>query len=66
LIKHLLGLLKAETGSVRVFDKDPVNDPVGVLGRVGYLSEHRDLPAWMRVDELLNYTRAFYPSWDQE
>lgn len=64
LIKHLLGLLKAETGNVRVFGRDPVVDPVGVLGRVGYLSEHRDLPGWMRVDELLNYTRAFYPNWD--
>lgn len=64
LIKHLLGLLKAETGSVRVFGRDPVADPVGVLSRVGYLSEYRDLPGWMRVDELLNYTRAFYPNWD--
>lgn len=64
LIKHLLGLLKAETGRVQVFGQDPVADPVGVLSRVGYLSEYRDLPAWMRVDELLNYTRAFYPKWD--
>ena len=29
LIKHLLGLLKAEAGSVRVFGLDPVRDPVG-------------------------------------
>lgn len=64
LIKHLLGLLQARTGRVRVLGKDPVADPVGVLSRVGYLSEYRDLPAWMRVDELLNYTRAFYPNWD--
>ena len=64
LIKHLLGLLKAESGTVRVFGRDPVADPVGVLGRIGYLSEYRDLPVWMRVDELLNYTRAFYPRWD--
>jgi ABC-2 type transport system ATP-binding protein len=64
LIKHLLGLLKAEAGNVRIFGMDPVTHPVGVLGRVGYLSEHRDLPAWMRLDELLNYTRAFYPDWD--
>jgi ABC-2 type transport system ATP-binding protein len=64
LIKHLLGLLKAETGSVRVFGKDPVTDPVGVLGRIGYLSELRDLPPWMRVDELLRYSQAFYPKWD--
>jgi ABC-2 type transport system ATP-binding protein len=64
LIKHLLGLWRAESGSVRVFGKDPVADPVGVLAHVGYLSEDPDLPGWMRVWELLRYTAAFYPSWD--
>jgi ABC-2 type transport system ATP-binding protein len=64
LIKHVLGLLRAVGGSVRVFDRDPVTDPEGVLGRVGYLSEDRDLPGWMRVAEYLRYVRAFYPRWD--
>jgi len=64
LIKHILGLFRAESGTVRVFGKDPVADPVGVLGRIGYLSELRDLPAWMRVDELLRYSQAFHPKWD--
>jgi ABC-2 type transport system ATP-binding protein len=64
LIKHILGLLHAETGTVRVFGLDPVADPVSVLGRIGYLSEQPDLPGWMRVDELLRYTKAFYPQWD--
>jgi len=64
LIKHILGLLKAESGSVRVFGLDPVTDPPGVLSRLGYLSENRDLPGWMRVEELLRYVQAFYPSWD--
>ncbi|MGO8696875.1 MAG: ATP-binding cassette domain-containing protein [Limisphaerales bacterium] len=64
LIKHILGRLKAEKGMVRVFGFDPVEDPVAVLSRIGYLSENRDLPAWMRVDELLRYTEAFYPNWD--
>jgi ABC-2 type transport system ATP-binding protein len=66
LIRHVLGLLKAQTGSVRVFGRDPVADPVGVLSRVGYLSEEGDLPGWMRVDELLRYMRAFYPNWDED
>jgi ABC-2 type transport system ATP-binding protein len=66
LIKHILGLLRAESGTVRVFDRDPVADPVGVLGRIGYLSEQPDLPGWMRVDELLRYTKAFYPRWDSD
>jgi len=64
LIQHLLGRLKPESGLVRVFGFDPVEDPVAVLSRTGYLSENRDLPAWMRVDELLRYTAAFYPKWD--
>jgi len=64
LIKHLLGLLKAQEGRVRVLGLDPVADPVGVLSRVGYLSEENDLPGWMSVDELIRYTRAFYPGWD--
>jgi ABC-2 type transport system ATP-binding protein len=64
LIKHILGLLRAETGTVRVFGMDPVSEPVSVLGGIGYLSEQPDLPGWMRVDELLRYTQAFYPNWD--
>jgi ABC-2 type transport system ATP-binding protein len=66
LIKHVLGLLKAQMGSVRVFGRDPVIDPVGVLGRIGCLSEDRDLPDWMRVAELLRYMQAFYPTWDEK
>ena len=64
LLKHLLGLLRAQSGSVRVFGLDPVRDPVGVLGRVGYLSEERELPEWMRIDELMSYTQAYHPTWD--
>jgi len=66
LIKHVLGLLRAESGSVRIFGRDPVEDPVGVLSRIGYLSEENDLPGWMRVDDLIRYCRAFHRGWDDE
>lgn len=64
LLKHVLGLLRAQAGTVRVFGLDPVADPPAVLGRIGYLSEQRELPAWMRIDEFMRYTAAFYPKWD--
>jgi ABC-2 type transport system ATP-binding protein len=64
LIKHILGLWRAQRGSVRVFGLDPVADPVAVLGRIGYLSEQPDLPEWMRVGEVMRYTQALYPHWD--
>jgi ABC-2 type transport system ATP-binding protein len=66
LIKHILGLLKAQSGSVRVVGLDPVQNPVGTLGRIGYLSEDRDLPNWMRVGELMRYTQAYFPTWDEK
>lgn len=65
LIKHLLGLWRTESGTVRVFGRDPVREPAAVLARIGYLSEQPDLPEWMRAGELLRYTQAFYPRWDE-
>ena len=64
LIKHLMGLLRCKSGSVRVFGLDPVRDPVNVLKNIGYLSEDRDLPDWMSIRELMDYTHAFYTNWD--
>jgi ABC-2 type transport system ATP-binding protein len=58
-------MLRAQSGAVRVFGQDPVLNPVGTLSRIGYLSEDRDLPDWMSVRELMRYTQAFFPTWDE-
>lgn len=65
LMKHLLGALSADSGHVRVFGVDPTRNPPAVLSQIGYLSEDRDLPRWMRVKELMRYTQAFFPDWDE-
>ena len=65
LIKHLLGLLRAKSGTVRIFGEDPVSNPESVLKRIGYLSEERDIPDWMSRDELMRYTGAYHAAWDQ-
>jgi ABC-2 type transport system ATP-binding protein len=64
LIKHLIGAYYAQTGSVRVFGLDPTVHHVEVLGRIGYVSDERDLTDWMRVDQIINFTRTFFPTWD--
>lgn len=66
LIKHILGLLRPQSGTVRVLGLDPVAQPVAVLSRLGYVSENRDMPGWMRVRELMRYCQALYPNWDQD
>lgn len=65
LMKHLIGSLTPQSGEVRVLGHAPTADPVAVLSQIGYVSEDRDLPRWMRVRELLRYTAAFYADWDQ-
>ena len=66
LIRHVLGLLRAQQGSVRAFGLNPVDYPREVLSRIGYLSEDRDLPNWMTVAQLLRYSQAFYSGWDEK
>ncbi len=62
LLRHVLGALKAQTGSVRVFGLDPVTRPIAVLGRISYLSADRSLPNWLRVKQLMQCTQAFFPT----
>jgi ABC-2 type transport system ATP-binding protein len=66
LIKHVLGALKAKSGTVRTFGMDPTGEPEKVLARIGYLSEDRIMPDWMKIHELIRYTKAFYPNWDTD
>ena len=66
LIKHLLGLLRCQQGTVKVFAQDPVKNPQSVLAHVGYLSEDRDIPDWMSIREFCDYVHAFHPSWDDQ
>jgi ABC-2 type transport system ATP-binding protein len=66
LIKHILGLLRCQSGSVRVFGEDPVARPEAALAHIGYLSEQRDIPDWMTIAEFCDFVHAFYPGWDQD
>ncbi len=49
LLKHILGSLRAQSGSVSVFGADPSRDPQFVLSKIGYLTEEDSLPGWMKV-----------------
>ena len=64
LLKHVLGMLKVKSGDVSVFGKNPVADPVSVLSRIGHLSEDRAIPGWMKVEDVLSFTKSFYKKWD--
>ena len=36
------------------------------FSQIGYVSENQDLPGWMTLKYLLDYLKAFYPTWNEE
>lgn len=63
-IQMLLGLLKPDTGMVKVLGTDPAVDPLTVRRTVGYLAEDQTMFGWMTVDQLIRFIAPFYPTWD--
>jgi ABC-2 type transport system ATP-binding protein len=63
-IRTLLGLIKADEGTVRVLGVDPKINPLEVRQRVGYVAEDQTMFGWMRVSQLISFVAPFYPTWD--
>lgn len=65
-IKALLGLLRPTSGAVQVLGLDPAADGVQLKQRIGYVSETPQLYSWMRVREMVRFTRGFYAHWNDK
>ncbi|QOY90064.1 ABC transporter ATP-binding protein [Paludibaculum fermentans] len=65
LIRIAMGMLKPQAGQVRVFGLDPARDAVEIKRRLGFVAEDQVLPAWARVQELIDFHRYLFPRWDE-
>jgi len=65
LIRIALGMLHPQSGEVRVFGVHPLDDPVAVKKRIGYVAEEQMLPRRSSVAELIAFHRYLFPSWDE-
>lgn len=65
-IRMLLGLLVADSGTMRVLGYDPATQPLEVRRRVGYLAEDQQMYGWMTVNEILGFIAPFYTNWDHD
>jgi ABC-2 type transport system ATP-binding protein len=64
-IKTLMGLLRCDSGSAEVFGS-PVTDAdnaVEIRRRVGFVTEDKELYPYMTVEQLIAFTRPFFPKW---
>jgi ABC-2 type transport system ATP-binding protein len=65
-IKMLMGMLRPHRGRVRVLGIDVFAEQSRMKRRVGYVPEVPHMYRWMCVGELIDFTRAFYPSWNAD
>lgn len=64
-IKTLLGLHHPDAGEVRVLGHDSRRLPSKAFEQIGYVSENQRQPLWLTVQQLLDYCRPLYPTWDR-
>jgi ABC-2 type transport system ATP-binding protein len=64
MVRLLLGMLRADSGTIDVLGEPMPAAHASVLGRVGYVPERPHLYPSLTVGEAVAFHRAFYKSWD--
>jgi ABC-2 type transport system ATP-binding protein len=64
-IKILMGLRKSDSGEALVFGMPAGLPSAGqrIRRRIGFVTEDKDLYPFMTVDQLIRFTRSFFPLW---
>lgn len=65
LIKCLLGLLKANEGTSKIFGEDSWDLSAGTKAKIGYVAQRPNFYPWMSPLDVVDYIGAFYDSWDR-
>jgi ABC-2 type transport system ATP-binding protein len=66
LLKCLLGLLRITGGEGRVYGDDSWDLSPATKGRLGYVPQEVVTYPWMTVAQVIAYTGAFYPRWNDK
>ena len=64
LIKCALGLVRPDSGTIRLLGDLAQELSAATKARIGYVPQEISLYSWMRVRQLLDYMAAFYPKWN--
>ncbi|MGE5358943.1 MAG: ABC transporter ATP-binding protein [Bacteroidales bacterium] len=63
-IKVMMNIIRPSGGSVKLLGVDSRKLGPRELRLIGYVSENQEIPTAMTVQQLLDYCRPLYPSWD--
>jgi ABC-2 type transport system ATP-binding protein len=63
-IKMLMGMVRPDSGSGTLLGEDIASVSDATRERIAYLAEGHPLYGWMTVGQAVEFTRAFYPRWN--
>jgi len=67
-IRMMSSALKPDAGSIRVFGI-PMGEPTKAINarrRMGFVTEEKDLYPYMTVEQIIRFTRPFFPKWRRD
>jgi ABC-2 type transport system ATP-binding protein len=64
-LKMLMNILEPTSGGSSVLGVDSRDLGPQEFAQIGYISENQRLPGWMSVQQLMDYCKPFYPTWDE-
>jgi ABC-2 type transport system ATP-binding protein len=64
-IKLLLGMLHSDSGVAKVFgfSVSAGSNAIAARRRIGFVSEEKELYPYMTVEQVIRFTRPFFPKW---
>lgn len=65
LLKILSCYYVKSSGNVEVFGEDPFENEK-ILSQICFTSSDRELPSYLKIGEILNVLKEFYPNWDEK
>jgi len=67
-IKTLMGLLRVDSGRARVFGcaVSDADGSAGIRRRIGFVTEDKELYPYMTVEQMIRFTRPFFPRWRRD
>ena len=65
-IKCLLGLFRPMGGNGNILGNESKDLAEATKARIGYIPQENDLIEWMKVSQMIRYTKMFYGKWDDK
>jgi len=65
-IRMLLGLSRPSSGTIEILGREVAKAGPSLRESIGFVGEDQPMYDYMSVSACLDFTRCFYPTWDQE